>query len=198
MSGFHSIIRPFETPSVAPPRRTATSQGSSSGGPLQIVVGGTATAGAELAVTVTSTAIAGSPVTVTYALSGGDSLTTAVQNFVAAFNNTAALLAAGIVATIVSGRPLEITITQPASLDPQATFAASTTLTLTVQLSQGNIQLRFGERGTGKTMNGSYSLHNSVYVHKIPQEMQAFAVPATLREAIRFKLPPFFTGFSPP
>lgn len=182
MANFESIVRPFQTPVYTPPRRPQTSIGVTSGGPQSITIGGTANPGDQLALTISSAAIAGSPVTVTFTLGGGDTLATAALGLVAAVNADANLLAAGITASIVPTQPLQITVSQPTSLNPQATFSSSTTGTTTMTLASGNVQIAAGRRGQVKTLNGSRSFSSTSYNKKWPKE-------TTLADALAGNVP---------
>lgn len=174
MANFERIVRPAQTPNVTPPRVVLTSKGSGSGGPQQITIGGTANNGDQIALVVTSAAVLGSPVTITFTLGGGDTLITAAVGLVNAINANAGLQAAGISASIVPSQPLQITVSQPTSLNPQATFVATSTGTTTITLNAGNVQISPGKRGTVKTFNGSASGSTTVYAHKYPKEVTLF------------------------
>lgn len=188
MVNLERIVRPNQTPIVTPPRVVLSSKGSGSGGPQQVTIGGTATNGDQIAVVITSAAILGSPVTITFALGGGDTLTTATVGLVNAINANTALQAAGISATIVPSQPTQFTVSQPTSLNPQATFVATSTGTTTITMASGNVQISPGKRGTVKTFNGSASGSTTVYTIKYPREKSATEVNNAMRNALNLEI----------
>jgi hypothetical protein len=176
-------IRPFQSLDVAPPKRSQTSGNSYSAGPVTVTVGGVATAGNQIAFTFASSAISGSPVTATYTLTGGDTLQTATLGIVNAINASAPLIAVGIVASGVSGSPLQFTINQPDALTPRAAITSSVTGTLTLSQTSGVVAISPGRGQVRmKTLNGSYSLSVTRYNKKWPKE-------TTFAETLALNLP---------
>lgn len=171
MANFPRIVRSFQTPNIAPPRRISNSQGTAqAGGPQWITLAGTPSAADELAITFASTALAGSPITITITLGGGDTLATAAAALAAAITANTVLTAAGIIAAVVPSRPTELTLSQPPSLDPQATFTGLATGTTTMSILAGNITITAGRRGSVKTLNGGFEDTKNFYVKKWPKE----------------------------
>lgn len=188
MVNFNRIVRPNQIPIVAPPRVVLSSKGSGSGGPQQLSIGGTATNGDQIALVITSAAILGSPVTITFTLGGGDTLVTAAVGLVNAINANGGLQAAGISATIVPSQPTQVTVSQPTTLNPQATFIATSTGTTTLTMTSGNVQISPGKRGTVKTFNGSASGTTTVYSIKYPREKSSTEVNAAMRNALNLEI----------
>jgi hypothetical protein len=183
MPSFERLVRPFTAPSVAP-RRTAPARPAAGAGALRVSLGGTPSAGAQLALTVSSAALAGNPVTVGYTLDSDDTLATAALAMVAAINGNAALAAAGIVAAIVPTQPLNFTVTQPASLNPQATFSGSASGGVTMEIENKNVVIQAGRRGRLTVWNTSFSSEVTVYVIKYPKEVPQDDVPPEMRIGI--------------
>jgi hypothetical protein len=183
MTTFERLVRPFETPRIGPAKSSPSSRARGSGA-ARFRVGGTPSAGAQLVVTVISAALPGSPITVSYTLDGSDTLATAALAIVGAINGNAALAAAGFVAAIVPTQPLSFTVTQPATLNPQARFSAAATGNLTLDLDTDDIVIQVGRRGRLTVWNTSYSTETTVYTVKYPKEVPQSEVPPEMRIGI--------------
>jgi hypothetical protein len=180
---FERLVRPFATPAVAP-SKAAPAAPAAGAGPLRVSLSGTASAGAQLTLTVASAALTGSPIVVGYMLDANDTLATAALAMVAAINGHAALAAAGIVAAIVPTRPLEFTVTQPSSLNPQATFSGAASGGVNMEIENKNVVIQAGRRGRVTVWNTSFSSEVTVYVIKYPKEVPEAEVPPEMRTAI--------------
>lgn len=165
------VIRPFQTLSVTPPRRSVDASGGSGSGPARITVGGGIVALDQLVVTITSTAIGGSPVQVSYTVGGGDTLATVTAGIVAAINGNGNLSAAGVTAAVSASRPVDFTVSQPAGMVPAATVSVSASGSLSVSLTGETIASKPGARGSIKSFSASQSEEITFYTTKYPREM---------------------------
>ena len=172
MAGLEELVRPFQTPDVAPPRRAAASGRLAAwGGTQAIALSGVPMASDTLALTFTSTALAGSPVTVEITLDTGDDLADAAAELIAAVNGAAALIDAGVTASAVEGQPWQLTIGQKPALNPQATVTFEAIGATVMTLTGGNVTLTIGADGQAKSFHGSRSGSQTVYVIKYPTEV---------------------------
>lgn len=163
-------VRPFQTPDVSPPRLSPSSGGVTTG-PLQVIVGGSPTVGADITISVSHPLLPGGQVTVSYVLVNGDNLQNAAVGAVNAVNANASLLNIGVTATGVSGQPFEFEIDQPATLDPQATIAVSSTPGIMLSLSNGSVSLVVEKSAQVQTETGSMNASSTQYTHHYPKEV---------------------------
>lgn len=168
--GFEQHIRPFETPNVSPPRRSPTATGASPG-PIQAIVGGTPRPGDQIIVDISHALLPGGQVEVTYTVAGGDNLQNVATGIVNAINATSSLAPTQITATTVAGQPFQFEVDQPATLQPQATIVVSATGALSLQLSNGAVQIAVAKDNRIKTSGGSHNQSDTKYTHKWPKEM---------------------------
>ena len=114
-----------------------------------LTVGGTVTAGDVLTVTFTSPSIAGSPVAINYTVQSGNTLYNIKNNIISAIQNTSALAAVGVTASLplsvangpaILSWPTDISVTVAVSTSPGATE----TLTLGSALAGASTYRKLG------------------------------------------------------
>lgn len=170
MTNFERLIRPFQTGTIAPPRRPVEiAKSGTKTGPAQVALSGTPSGGDLLVINASSPAFGS--IVVQHTLGGGETLTDAVLAMVAAVNAETTLTALGVVAAVVPTRPLEFTVTQPVDLNPQIVFTGSATGTTVMTVQSDNVEITAGKRGSVKNWSTSSNSTVKHYTHKYPKEV---------------------------
>ena len=132
---------------------TTTISGTATSAAETVTVGGTINAGDVCSLIVTCAAISGSPITLSYTVQGNDNTTTIAAALARAVNNNSAIGSAGIEATSTGA---VVSIYQPTTLSPQATYAKAIVGTARCTATVGGtstaadtIELTFTNAGIG-------------------------------------------------